>query len=311
MKARRSFTKPASSSERRQLTQEQWGLLLFIFETPFTFIGMILFNVFPPGVPLMMACLVALAAIVVYRDRKRLKQVSRAERNVRELRWLVQQASQPKEAREVSWDEDISLEGGHEGRGDRMNQGWHKNFWIFATVLLLLGTTGILQAYIFSQEQPEEGFFVLSLLVASSLFLIISLPLLIVFVMSMRRVGRLEGRVGDAVPGRGDSASSVREGVSEDGWPMKWLRKDMIVLVLAITGFVAGISRLFLNIDDITSHRVSGSITISSMIIAGLYLGCSVLFFAVYGHRKKKPRSMEAPSRLARSRGQPKEAREE
>jgi hypothetical protein len=92
---------------------------------------------------------------------------------------------------------------------------------------------------------------------------------------------------------------------------MKWLRKDMTLLVLAITGFVAGISRLLLNIDGLLSNRISGSITISSMIIAGLYLGCSVLFFAVYVHRKRKPRSIEAPPRLTRSSGQPKEALEE
>ncbi len=104
MKSRRSFTKPVDSDERRQLTREQWYFLLVILETPFTFIGMILFNVFPPGVPIMMACLIALAAIVVYRDRKRLKQASRAERGIRELRRLVQQASLPKEASEVSWD---------------------------------------------------------------------------------------------------------------------------------------------------------------------------------------------------------------
>ena len=91
---------------------------------------------------------------------------------------------------------------------------------------------------------------------------------------------------------------------------MKWLRKDMTLLVLAITGFVAGISRLLLYIDDITSYRVSGSITISLMIIAGLYLGCSVLFFAVYVQRKRKLRSPEALPHLARSRGQPEEARE-
>ncbi len=191
-----------------------------------------------------------------------------------------------------------------------MNKGWHKNAWIFATVLLVQSVAGILQAYDYSQEQPWIVFSV-PVLVAWGLVFILSLSFLVVFVVSARRARRQVDRVGDAVPGRGDSASSVREGVSEDGWPMKWLRKDMIVLVLAITGFVAGISRLFLNIDDITSHRVSSSIAIGFMILAGLYLGCSVLFFAVYVHRKRKPRSVEAPPRLVRSRGQPKEAREE
>jgi len=104
MKPRRSFTKPTRSSERKQLTQEQWYLLFAIIETPFSLIGMILFSVYPPAVLFMMAGLVALAAIVVYRDRKRLKQVSRAERGLRELRLLVQQAPLPKEAHEVAWD---------------------------------------------------------------------------------------------------------------------------------------------------------------------------------------------------------------
>jgi len=108
MNARRSFTKPVSSAGEKQFTLEQWGGMALIFqliiEVPLGIVGMILFVVFPPGVLLMMACLVALAAIVVYRDRKKLKQTSRTERGIRELRQLVQQASLPKEAREVAWD---------------------------------------------------------------------------------------------------------------------------------------------------------------------------------------------------------------
>jgi hypothetical protein len=107
MKARYRFTKPISSAEEKQLTLEQWGGMVLIFqliiEIPLGIVGMILFVVFPPGVPLMMAGLVALAAIVVYRDRKKLKQENRTERGIRELRRLVQQAPLPKEAREVSW----------------------------------------------------------------------------------------------------------------------------------------------------------------------------------------------------------------
>jgi hypothetical protein len=76
---------------------------------------MILFNVFPPGVLFMMACLVALAAIVVYRDRKKLKQANRTERGIRELRRLVQRIPLPKEALEVVWDWDASNEGDREG----------------------------------------------------------------------------------------------------------------------------------------------------------------------------------------------------
>jgi hypothetical protein len=71
-----------------------------------------------------------------------------------------------------------------------MNKGWQKNSWITATLFFVLGVTGILQAYIYSQEQPEAVFFVLTL-VASSIFFIISLPLLVGFVMSVRRARRL------------------------------------------------------------------------------------------------------------------------
>ena len=115
MKARYRFTKPVSSSKRKQFTQEHWHFLFIIFETPFAFIGMILFNVFPPGVPLMMAGLVSLAAVVVYRDRKKQKQAGRAERSIRELRRLVKRVPLPKEVREVWWDWDASIEGDREG----------------------------------------------------------------------------------------------------------------------------------------------------------------------------------------------------
>ncbi len=108
MNSRRSFTKPVSSAGEKQFTLEQWGGMVLIFqliiEVPLSIVGMILFVVFPPGVPLMMAGLATLVAIVVYRDRKKLKQASRTERGIRELRQLVQQASLPKEAREVAWD---------------------------------------------------------------------------------------------------------------------------------------------------------------------------------------------------------------
>jgi len=102
MKARCRFTKPVISNEEKQFAQEKWHALAFIIDLPFTFIGMILLAVFPPGVPLMMVCLVALAAIVVYRDRKKLKPQRWADRSIRELRQLLQQASLPKEEREVA-----------------------------------------------------------------------------------------------------------------------------------------------------------------------------------------------------------------
>jgi len=108
MKARYRFTKPVVPFEEKQLTLEQWGGMAFTFqliiEVPLWIVGMILFNVFPPGVPLMMAGLVGLAAVVVYHDRKKLKQASQTEHGIRELRRLGQQASLPKEAHEVAWD---------------------------------------------------------------------------------------------------------------------------------------------------------------------------------------------------------------
>jgi hypothetical protein len=191
-----------------------------------------------------------------------------------------------------------------------MNKDWQKNFWVIATLLLVQGATGILQAYIYSQEQPEDIFFV-PLLVASSIFFVISLLLLVVFVMSARRARRLEGRTGETAPGRRDSASSVLPGAGQDDRVIKWFLGDGIILVLAILGFLLGILRLVGGIHSLLPHRTSYLPVIASMIIAGIWLSSSVLFFAVYVHRKRKPRTIEAPPRLARSSGQPKEAREE
>jgi hypothetical protein len=191
-----------------------------------------------------------------------------------------------------------------------MNKDWQKNTWVIATLLLVQGATGILQAYIYSQEQPEDVFFV-PLLVASSLIFIISLPSLVVFVMSARKARRLEGRTGEGAPGRRDSASSVLPGVGEDYRMFRWLLGDGLILVLAILGFLLGILRLVGGIHSLLPHRAPYLTVIASMIIAGIWLSSSVLFFAVYMHRKRKPRSMEAPPRLTRSSGQPKEAREE
>lgn len=164
-----------------------------------------------------------------------------------------------------------------------MNKNWQKNSWIIATVLLVQGASGIFQAYIYSQEQLEAVFFV-PVLVASSFIFVISLLLLVVFVMSARRARRLEGKTGEAAPGRRDSASSALPGAGQDDRVIRWFLGDGIILVFAILGFLIGISRLGGGIHSLLPYSASYSTVIASMIIAGLYLGCSVLFFAVYVH---------------------------
>jgi hypothetical protein len=149
------------------------------------------------------------------------------------------------------------------------------------------------------------------LLVASSLIFILSLPPLVVFVISARRARRLEGKTGEAAPGRRDNAASVLPGASQDDRVIRWFLGDGIILFIAILGFLIGILRLVGGIHDLLPHRAPYLTVIASITMAGLYLGCSLLFFAVYMHRKRKPRSIEAPPRLTRSSGQPKEAREE
>ncbi len=80
-----------------------------------------------------------------------------------------------------------------------MNKNWQKNSWIIATVLLVQGASGIFHFFV-------------PVLVASSFIFVISLLLLVVFVMSARRARRLEGKTGEAAPGRRDSASSALPG---------------------------------------------------------------------------------------------------
>jgi hypothetical protein len=191
-----------------------------------------------------------------------------------------------------------------------MNKDWQKNSWVIATVLLVQSASGILQAYIYSQAQAEAVFFVPVLIASSSIF-VISLFLLVVFVMSARRARRLEGRTGEAAPGRRDNAASVLPGAGQDDRVIRWFLGDGIILFFAILGFLIGILRLVGGLHDLLPHRAPYLTVIASITMAGLYLGCSLLFFAVYVHRKRKPRSMEVPPRLARSSGQPKEAREE
>lgn len=191
-----------------------------------------------------------------------------------------------------------------------MNKDWQKNSWVIATLLLVQGASGIFQAYIYSQEQAEAVFFV-PVLVASSFIFVISLALLVVFVMSARRARRLEGRVGDATPGRGDRASSALPGAGENDRLIRWVLGDGFILVMAILSFLLGILRLVGGIYSLLPHRAPYLTVIASMIMAGIWLSSSVLFFATYMRRKRRPRSIEAPPRLTRSSGQPKEAREE
>lgn len=190
-----------------------------------------------------------------------------------------------------------------------MNKGWQNNSWIAATFFAVQGATGILQAYIDS-KQPEAALYVPEL-IFSSLGLGIGLLLLAMYRVNVRKSRKIGSGNGDTSPDRGDSASAMALRATENDKSINWLRKDEIILVAAIFVLIIGILKVVGILDAIFSYKIPVTMMTSSMIIAGLYLGCSVLFFAVYVYRKRKPRSIEAPPRLARSRGQPKEAREE
>jgi hypothetical protein len=157
---------------------------------------------------------------------------------------------------------------------------------------------------------PEATDVVLTI-ISTCLLLGNMLLLLAMFMLHVRKSTKLGSRTGDTSPGRGDIASSIPEGVGEDNWPMKWLWIDRPFLIMAILVLIVGIVKVGIILDDTFFYKIPVTMMISSMLIAGLYLGQSVFLFAADVRMKRKPRSMEAPPRLARSRGQPKEAREE
>ncbi len=190
-----------------------------------------------------------------------------------------------------------------------MNKGWQNNSWIAATFFAVYGAIGILQAYIDSKHQPEDALFVPALILSSLVG--IGLLLLAMYRVNVRKSRKLGSGTGDTSPDRGDSASALALRATENDKLINWLRKDEITLVAAIFVFILGILKVGGILDDLFFYKIPGLTMIGSMIIAGLWLSSSVLFFAVYVHRKRRPRSIEAPPRLARSRGQPKEAREE
>jgi amino acid transporter len=190
-----------------------------------------------------------------------------------------------------------------------MNKIWQKNSWVIAAFFAVQGTTGILQAYIFSKHQPEAALFVPELVIWS-LVLVLALLSFAVNAVSAKKSEQREDHARDVSPGHSSSSRPPSQVPGQDIRLVKWIWEDGILLVMAILVFLAGIAKVGGILDDLFFYKIPVTMT-SSMIIAGLWLGCSVLFFAVYLHRKRRPRSMEALPRLARSRGQPKEAREE
>jgi len=191
-----------------------------------------------------------------------------------------------------------------------MIKDWQKNSWIPATFLAVQGVTGILQIYIYSKFHSEATLLVLTI-ISTCLLLGNMLLLLAMYMLHVRKSTKLGSRTGDTSPGRGDIASSILEGVGEDNWPMKWLWIDRPFLIMAILVLIVGIAKVGIILDDTFFYKIPVTMMISSMLTAGLYLGQSVFLFAMDVRMKRRPRSMEAPPRLARSSGQPKEAREE
>jgi uncharacterized membrane-anchored protein len=190
-----------------------------------------------------------------------------------------------------------------------MNNGRQQNSWVAATYLVVMGATGILQLFVFS-KQPEAAFVVLTVVV-SSLLLGIGMLLLAMYIVNVRTSRKLGSGTGDTLPDRGDSASAMALRATENDKSINWLWKDESILVVAILVFIVAIAKVGLILDAIFSYHIPVTMMPISMLIAGLWFGCSVFYVTAYVRRKRKPRSMEAPPRLARSRGQPKEAREE
>src|SRR5258708_7855295 len=172
-----------------------------------------------------------------------------------------------------------------------MNKSWQNNSWIAATFFAVYGATGILQAYLDSRLQPDALF--VPALILSSLVLGIGLLLLAMYRVNVRKSRKLGSGTGDTSPDRGDSASALALRATENDKLINWLRKDEITLVAAIFVFILGILKVGGILDDLFSYKIPVTMMIISMIIAGLWLGCSILFFATYMRRKRRPRSMD------------------
>src|SRR5260370_15239947 len=159
-----------------------------------------------------------------------------------------------------------------------MNKGWQNNSWIAATFFAVYGAIGILQAYIDSKHQPEDALFVPALIL-SSLVLGIGLLLLAMYRVNVRKSRKLGSGTGDTSPDRGDSASALALRATENDKLINWLRKDEITLVAAILVFILRILKVGGILDDLFSYKIPVTMMIISMIIAGLWLGCSILVF--------------------------------
>jgi len=146
--------------------------------------------------------------------------------------------------------------------------------------------------------------------VFSSLVLGSGLLLLAQYRVNVRESRKLGIGTGDTAPDRGESASAMESKATGIDTLTHWMRKDEILVVAAISVFYIGIVKLG-EILDASYYNIPVTMMRIPMIIALFWYSCSVFYLTAYVHRKRESRSMEAPPRLARTRGQPKEAREE
>jgi len=129
--------------------------------------------------------------------------------------------------------------------------------------------------------------------------------------VNVRKSRRPGSGTGATSPDRGESASALALRATGIDTLTRWIRKDAILVVAAIFVLLFGILKVLEILHDLFSHNIPVTMMTGTMIIAGLWFGCSIFYVTAYVRRKRGRRSMEAPPRLARTRGQPKEAREE
>src|SRR5215469_16112313 len=109
-----------------------------------------------------------------------------------------------------------------------MHQGRQNNSWVTATFSIVLGATGMLQAFIDSKYQPEGGALFVPALIYSSLVLGSGLLLLAQYRVNVRESRKRESGTGDTSPDRGESAGALALGATGIGKLTHWMRKDEI-----------------------------------------------------------------------------------
>jgi hypothetical protein len=168
----------------------------------------------------------------------------------------------------------------------------------------------MLQAYLDAKLHPGDALVVLEF-ISFSLCLGSGLLMLALYRANVRKSRKPGGGTGDTSSDRGESVSALALGDTGIDTLIHWVRKDAILLVAALVVFLLGILKVLDILDAVFSHNIPVTMMTGTMLIAGLWFGCSVFYVTAYVRRKRRLRSREAPPRLARTRGQPKEVREE